>query len=84
MDKKIALITGGSRGLGKNAVLKLAERGVDVILTYHSREAEADAVVAQAKRFGRKSAAFSLDVGKSATFAAFAEQVRAELEACYL
>jgi|SRR5208282_1127578 len=80
MDKKIALITGGSRGLGRNAVLKLAERGVDVIFTYHSREAEADAVVSQVKRFGRKSMAFSLDVGKSATFAAFAEQVRAELE----
>ena len=43
----IALVTGGSRGLGRSAVLKLAERGVDVILTYKSNEAEAHAVVAQ-------------------------------------
>ena len=47
MNQKIALITGGSRGLGRNAALKLAEHGVDIILTYRSQESEAQAVVAE-------------------------------------
>lgn len=75
----IALVTGGSRGLGKNMVLSLAERGVDVILTYRSAEAEADAVVAQVERLGRKALKLHLDVGESATFAAFAERLSGAL-----
>ncbi|HOI52672.1 MAG TPA: SDR family NAD(P)-dependent oxidoreductase, partial [Azonexus sp.] len=47
MTRKIALITGGSRGLGRNAAVKLAARGVDVVLTYRQRADEAtDAVAA--------------------------------------
>jgi NAD(P)-dependent dehydrogenase (short-subunit alcohol dehydrogenase family) len=80
MNKKIAIITGGSRGLGKSAALKLAERGADVIFTYHSRQAEADAVVVEIEHLGGKGVALSLDVGNSATFVAFAERVKAELE----
>ena len=80
MNKKIAIITGGSRGLGKSAALKLAERGVDVIFTYHSRKAEADTVVAEIEHLGGKGVALPLDVGKSAIFAAFAESVKGELE----
>ena len=76
----IALITGGSRGLGKNTALKLAEKGNDVILTYRSQQAEAQAVVAQIEKLGRRAVALPLDVGNSGGFAAFAEQVRGVLK----
>lgn len=72
----IALITGGSRGLGRNTALKLAQQGSDVILTYRSNRAEADAVVAQIEQSGRRAVALALDVGDSSSFAAFADQVR--------
>jgi NAD(P)-dependent dehydrogenase (short-subunit alcohol dehydrogenase family) len=75
----IALVTGGSRGLGRSAVLKLAERGVDVILTYKSNEAEAHAVVAQVAALGRRAVALQLDAGDSKSFGAFAGRVRATL-----
>lgn len=75
MNSKIAIITGGSRGLGKSAALKLAEQGVAVILTYHSQAAEADAVVAAIEAQGGQAAALQLDVGNSASFAGFAERV---------
>jgi NAD(P)-dependent dehydrogenase (short-subunit alcohol dehydrogenase family) len=75
----IALVTGGSRGLGRSAVLKLAERGVDVILTFKSNEADAHAVVRQVEALGRRAVALQLDVGDSTTFAAFAARVKAAL-----
>jgi NAD(P)-dependent dehydrogenase (short-subunit alcohol dehydrogenase family) len=74
----IALVTGGSRGLGKNMALSLARRGVDVILTYHSNRAEAANVVAEIEKLGRRAAALQLDVGVAATFGKFATQVREE------
>lgn len=77
----IALVTGASRGLGRNTVLALARRGVDVILTYHSRADEADAVVREIRQTGRKAVALRLDVGDSTGFSAFAEEVRASLRA---
>lgn len=80
MTQKIALITGASRGLGRNAALKLAERGVSVILTYRSLHAEADAVVAEIERLGARAAALQLDVGDSTAFAGFADAVRAVLK----
>jgi NAD(P)-dependent dehydrogenase (short-subunit alcohol dehydrogenase family) len=76
----IALITGGSRGLGKSIALHLADRGVDVILTYRSAAKEARQVVAQIEAKGRMGAALPLDVAKSADFAAFAETVKIELQ----
>lgn len=79
MTVKIALITGGSRGLGRNAALRLAERGVDVILTYHSRSDEAAAVVAEIEALGRRAVALPLAVDDSAGFPAFASAVRAAL-----
>ena len=60
---KIALITGGSRGLGHNTALSLARKGVDVAITYHSNQAEADATVAAIKALGRNAAALQLDTG---------------------
>lgn len=76
---KIALITGGSRGLGKNMCLHLAARGVDVILTYHSRRGDAEETVAQIERAGSRGLALPLDVGRSGTFESFRDQVRAAL-----
>lgn len=75
----IALITGGSRGLGRSAALALAARGVDLILTYRSGLAEAQAVVAEAQALGVRAVALPLDVADSTGFPAFAEQVRAAL-----
>jgi len=72
----IAIITGGSRGLGQNAAMKLAEQGTDVILTYRSGEKEAAAVVAAIEKLGRKAVALPLDVGKSASFDDFTAKIR--------
>jgi NAD(P)-dependent dehydrogenase (short-subunit alcohol dehydrogenase family) len=80
MNQKIALITGGSRGLGKSAALKLAQQGVDVILTYHSRGDEAQAVVAEITGLGRRAVALQLDAAATAGFDAFANAVRAALK----
>lgn len=78
---KIALITGGSRGLGRNTAIHLARNGVDVVLTYHSNEAEADAAVAEIAALGRKAAALQLDTGDVASFDAFATNLRETLKA---
>jgi len=77
----IALVTGGSRGLGRDAALKLAAAGTDVILTFNARRADADAVVAEIAAGGRRAAALALDVSKSASFDAFVDAVRAQLAA---
>jgi len=75
MNHKIALITGGSRGLGKSAALALAGQGVDIILTYRSAEAEAEAVVAAIEAAGARAVALPLDAGKVGSFAGFAASV---------
>ena len=77
---RIALITGGSRGLGRNAALKLAQAGVDVILTYHRNESEAHAAVRAIEALGRRAVALQLDVGDSRGFPAFAQRVKAALQ----
>ncbi|EYC50959.1 3-oxoacyl-ACP reductase [Hylemonella gracilis str. Niagara R] len=79
----IALITGGSRGLGRNAALALAAQGTDVILTYRSQRAEAEAVVTQIREQyqaqGRRAAALELDTGNTQGFADFVNRLRAVL-----
>lgn len=76
---KIAIITGGSRGLGRNMALHLADRGRDIIITYHSKKDEAEAVVREVQEKGRKAVALQLDVRNSETFDAFVEAVRKTL-----
>jgi NAD(P)-dependent dehydrogenase (short-subunit alcohol dehydrogenase family) len=77
---KIALVTGGSRGLGKNTALKLAEHGNDVILTYRSSRSEADEVVKEIERLGRHAVALPLDLEIASTFPDFAARVRDALK----
>lgn len=72
---KLALITGGSRGLGRNAALTLASRGVDVVFTYRSAEAEAASVVAEITALGRRAFALPLDVGDVASFDRFVDRL---------
>jgi len=72
---KIALVTGGSRGLGKDMALQLAQQGIDVLLTYRSQQAEAAAVVAAIEALGRRAVALPLDAAASRTFDTFFGQV---------
>ncbi|MBK9488781.1 MAG: SDR family oxidoreductase [Haliscomenobacter sp.] len=74
-NQKIALVTGGSRGLGKNMALSIAQKGLDVIITYHSKAAEAQEVVQQIEALGQKAAALQLNVGDSKSFDAFFAQL---------
>ena len=79
-EKKIALITGASRGLGRAAALALADRGVDVIGTYLSNKEDADRTAAEIAAKGGKAVMLQLDTGKTAGFDAFATQVRDALK----
>lgn len=80
MTRKIALITGASRGLGKNAALHLAAQGVDIIGTYHSKADEAQALVMQIEQLGGRAAMLKLDVSQSATFGDFVGDVAGVLK----
>ncbi|RTN22330.1 SDR family oxidoreductase [Enterobacter quasimori] len=79
MSERIALVTGGSRGLGKNAVLKLAAEGTGIVLTYNSSEREAQDVVREIQQKGVKAVALQLNVGKISTFGDFAKNVQKSL-----
>ena len=80
---KVALVTGGSRGLGKSMCLHLARKGRDVILTYRKEEEQAQEVVATVRELGRNAVALPLDVAKSDTFPAFAAAVGTALHATF-
>lgn len=80
MTHKIALITGSSRGLGKNTALHLARKGVDSIITYRSQQAEAEQVVKDIQALGGKAVALQLDAGQTAAFSDFAAQVQQVLK----
>lgn len=76
---KIALVTGGSRGLGKNMAIALANKGIDVILTYNSKKEEAEIVADQIRQTGRKAAILQLNVGNTQSFDAFYNQLQSIL-----
>ncbi|GAB2691981.1 SDR family oxidoreductase [Mucilaginibacter koreensis] len=77
---KIALVTGGSRGLGKNSALKIADKGIDVIVVYHSKQAEADEVIAQIEQKGRRAIAMQLDVANTKGFDDFYNRLKEQLQ----
>jgi NAD(P)-dependent dehydrogenase (short-subunit alcohol dehydrogenase family) len=78
---KIALVTGGSRGLGKNAALKLAAKGISVIVTYLAKQDEAQETVNEIQKLGVKSASLQLNVADSSSFETFFTNVKAILKA---
>ncbi len=80
-QNKIALVTGGSRGLGRDMALSLAKKGIDVVFTYHSNQAEADKVTAEIESLGRKAYVFQLDAGNVKSFDDFFKQVTERLKA---
>ncbi len=78
--RKIALVTGGSRGLGKNMSLALAKKGIDVLLTYNSNREAAYEVVDEIHSLGQKAIAFQLDTSNTKEFDAFVNKVTRYLE----
>jgi len=82
-QNKIALITGGSRGLGKNAALKIAAKGIGVIVTYQSKKEEAEATVNEIKQLGVQAAALQLNVADIKAFDAFFVAFKAVLKSVF-
>lgn len=79
-NTKIALVTGGSRGLGKNMAMAIAKKGIDVIITYNSKKEEADEVVKEIHSLGQKAAAVQLNVADSVSFDTFFGNVSESLK----
>ena len=79
MTQKIGLITGASRGLGKSTALAMAAQGIDIVITYLSQRAAAEAVVAEIQALGRKAVALPLDVAQASSFPAFVQSLREQL-----
>jgi len=73
---KIALVTGGSRGLGENMAINMAQKGLNILLTYHSNKEEADKTVREVEKLGQKAYALQLDVAENKTFDAFVDEVK--------
>jgi len=80
MNTTIALITGGSRGLGRDMAKRLAEQGHDIIITYQSRQEEAEKFVEEAGSLGRNAAALRLDVSDVSSLDVFIEQLKEVLK----
>lgn len=80
---KIALVTGGSRGLGKNMAISLAKKGIDVIITYNSNKEAADEVVKDIVALGQKAKAFQLDTSNISVFDGFMKEMKEYLTATY-
>ena len=83
MNERIALITGGSRGLGRSAALHLAKAGVGSIVTYHSQEGAAQETVNQIEARGAKAVALQLNVGDTTRFPAFIDAVKGALSSTW-
>ncbi|MFV8391509.1 SDR family NAD(P)-dependent oxidoreductase [Flavobacterium sp. LB2P6] len=83
INNKIAVVTGGSRGLGKDMALNLAKKGLDVILTYNSKKIEADDVVAEIEKLGQKAAAIQLNVADVSSFDLFFQNLASALKSTF-
>jgi NAD(P)-dependent dehydrogenase (short-subunit alcohol dehydrogenase family) len=83
MSAKVVVITGGSRGLGRNTALHVARSGWDVVLTYLSNEAQAHEAAGEIQALGRKAVALRLDVSQSKTFSDFADRLKSALKATW-
>ncbi|UCI06164.1 SDR family NAD(P)-dependent oxidoreductase [Mesorhizobium sp. B1-1-8] len=81
--RPIALVTGGSRGLGRNTAFNLARKGIDVVITYRSRADEAKAAVAEIEAAGGRAAALELDAGAVPTFPAFVAALKQTLQSTW-
>ena len=79
-ENKIAIVTGGNRGLGRNTVLHLAKRGVQCIFTFHSHEDEAQEVVKLAEDEGSKASCLQLNTGDMGSITDFVEHLRPVLK----
>jgi len=79
MTERIAIITGASRGLGRNTALHLAQRGVDILFTWRAHQKEAESLIGEVESLGRKAAGFQLDTGDTRGFDAFVAEVRKAL-----
>jgi Dehydrogenases with different specificities (related to short-chain alcohol dehydrogenases) len=77
---KIAVITGGSRGLGKNMAIAIAKKGIDMVVTYNSNKEKADEVVSEIETLGQNAFAFQLDTRNVSTFDAFINEVTGYLQ----
>lgn len=77
---KIALITGGSRGLGKDSALQLAKKGFNIIITYQTKKESAEEVVKDIEAIGQKAFAIQLDIATTAGFEAFKNEVQTILD----
>lgn len=80
MTDRIAIITGGSRGLGRNTAINLARRGVDILFTWRANQQEAESLAGEVEAMGRKVGKFQLDTGDISTFDAFVADVRTTLQ----
>lgn len=74
-NNKIALVTGGSRGIGRNSAISLSKKGIDVIITYNNQKEKADEVIKEIEANGGKAAAIQLDVSNISSFDSFAAKL---------
>jgi len=82
-QRKIALVTGGSRGLGRDMAINIAKKGIDVVLTYHTNQSAAEAVVAEINSAGNKGYALQLDSSNTKSLDAFYHQLSDYLQSQY-
>jgi NAD(P)-dependent dehydrogenase (short-subunit alcohol dehydrogenase family) len=80
MTDKIAIITGGNRGLGRNTAVRLAQRSVDILFTYCTNQKEAENLIREVEALGRKAAGFRLDTGDIRAFDPFVSEIRKALQ----
>lgn len=77
------MVTGGSRGLGEDMAINLAKKGLNVLLTYHSKKEEAEKTVSEIEKIGQKAYALQLDVAENNSFDAFESEVKKVLDSYF-